>query len=76
MAAPPRSPRTVQRVESTTGAVHSFSESEVRAYIDYFNANLSDDAAFKSILPLDPGNKTRFFEVVKDGLLFVYDRVP
>lgn len=65
--------RSVQRVESNTGAVHSFSESEVRAYIEYFNSNLSDDPAFKHVpMPLDPGNKARFFEVMKDGLLLVY----
>ena len=72
----PVSPRggaaVVQRVESNTGAVHSFSESEVRAYIDYFNGNLADDPVFKTVMPLDPSNKQRFFEVVKDGLLFVY----
>lgn len=69
----PVSPRVVQRVESNTGAVHSFSESEVRAYIDYYNSNLSDDPAFKNVpMPLDPANKARFFEVMKDGLLMVY----
>ena len=71
MAAPVKSPRVVQRVETNTGAVHSFSESEVRAYIEYFNSSLSDDPTLKNVIPLDPANKARFFEVVKDGLLFV-----
>lgn len=61
----------MQRVETNTGAVHSFSESEVRAYIEYFNSSLSDDPTLKNVIPLDPANKARFFEVVKDGLLFV-----
>jgi septal ring factor EnvC (AmiA/AmiB activator) len=58
----------LRRVETVTGGVHSISDTERKAYVDYFNAQLADEPTLKGVLPL--AGPTEFLLAVKDGLVF------
>lgn len=49
-------------------AVHSFSESERRGYVDFINQDLADDPKLQNVLPVDP-NTDDVFDVIADGVL-------
>eukprot|EP01137_Pigoraptor_chileana_P016675 Opistho-2@6038 len=50
-----------------TASKHTFTDSEVRAYVDHIADSLGDDEDVKKMLPIEPAQK--LFEVVKDGVL-------
>jgi hypothetical protein len=55
----------IHEVKSETG-VHSYSEEETEAFVEFINDNLSNDAQIGNRLPLD---KHGLFEAVKDGVM-------
>jgi hypothetical protein len=59
---------------SATGAVHTISDTERKAYVDFFNAQLYEDPALQGVLPL-PG-PAEFIENVKVGVICGYDVIP
>ena len=59
----------VQTKNEASGAVHSYSEPEVRAFSQYINDNLSGDPLCKKYLPLIGDD---LFTKMKDGVLLMY----
>ena len=59
----------VQTKNEASGAVHSYSEPEVRAFSQYINDNLSGDPLCKKYLPLIGVD---LFTKMKDGVLLMY----
>ncbi len=63
--------QAVERVQvknEASGAVHSYSEPEVRAFSQYINDNLAADPLCKKYLPLE-GND--LFTKLRDGVLLM-----
>eukprot|EP01094_Clydonella_sp_ATCC50884_P011106 TRINITY_DN208_c0_g1_i1.p1 TRINITY_DN208_c0_g1~~TRINITY_DN208_c0_g1_i1.p1 ORF type:complete len:728 (-),score=370.10 TRINITY_DN208_c0_g1_i1:257-2440(-) len=50
------------------GAVHHFSESERRGYVDFINQDLAKDPEVSSVLPINPDSDD-VFDVISDGVL-------
>lgn len=53
---------------SISTAVHTFNESEVRAYVAHINSFLANDRHLGKALPIDP-HTDQLFELVKKGVL-------
>jgi len=60
----------LERKESGSGAIHSFSDTERKAYVEFCNSTLGTEPALAHIMPINPGNSD-IFKVIKDGVLFI-----
>lgn len=58
----------IHEVKGETG-VHSYSEEETEAFVDFINDNLGSDSQIGNRLPLAPHT---LFDAVKDGVLLWY----
>jgi len=58
----------VQKVTTTSGATHSFSEEEKASFVEHINSVLSDDPLCQGKLPINPDNND-IFSAVNDGLV-------
>jgi hypothetical protein len=51
-----------------TNAVHTYSEEEKTAFVEFINLQLAEDADLKSVLPVN-SETDDIFKVVYDGIL-------
>ena len=63
-----RAVEIVQTRNEASGAVHTYSEPEVRAFSQYINDNLSRDPLCKKYLPLEGDD---IFTKLRDGVLLM-----
>lgn len=56
------------RSQGHSGSTHSYSHEELRAFVEFINERLNDDADLATDLPINP-NSEQLFEVVGKGLL-------
>jgi len=59
----------VKKIEGTGGAIHQYSQDEVRGYVNLINSYLKDDDLCSKKLPINPDNDDLFGKL-SDGFIF------
>jgi hypothetical protein len=57
---------------SGSATVHTITDSERKAYVEYINSCLKNDPVMKGVIPIDPDSKTAIYAAIKQSVLLGY----